>query len=146
MYKHILVATDGSDLAQHAVESGLELAKTLGARVTALTVTMPWEAIAVGEMTVVSPPADYERRANAHAGDVLAKVRSSAEKYGLVFEGLHASHSQPFRAIIDAAEAKGCDLIVVGSHGRTGLERLFIGSQAAKLLTHSKIPVLVHRE
>ena len=145
MYKHILIATDGSDLAQKGVDQGLALAKALAAKVTAVTVTEPLAAMLVGEAAIALPIDDYDKAASADAARILAGVTASAAKAGVPCDTLHVKDQYPAEGIVDAAKARGCDLIVVTSHGRRGLSRLLLGSQATRVLTHSEVPVLVCR-
>ena len=146
MYKNILIATDGSDLARHAVAHGLKLAKLVGAKTTIITVTMPWSAVAYGEMAVAIPPNEYDKSVKANADKILAAEAERAKESGVACETLQASDINPYQAILSTAQDKGCDLIVVGSHGRSGLSRILLGSETVKVLTHTKIPVLVWRE
>ena len=146
MYKHILLATDGSDLALHAAQEGLDLAKSLGAKVSAITVTIPWNTIIAGEVATAIPPGDYEHRVRANADMILAQVTAAAKARDITCATVQKADAQPWRAILNAATERSCHLIVVGSHGRSGLSRLIVGSEAIKLLTHSKLPVLIHRE
>jgi nucleotide-binding universal stress UspA family protein len=145
MYKHILLATDGSDLAQKGVDQGLALAKALGAKVTAVTVTEPMAAMLVGEAAIALPLDDYDKAASANASRILAGVSAAAGKVGVACDVLHVKDQYPAEGIVDAAKARGCDLIVMASHGRRGLSRLLLGSQATWVLTHSQVPVLVCR-
>lgn len=145
MYKHILIATDGSDLAAKAVATGLALAKELKANVTAVTATEPWTAMVSPEGAALSFPIDeYEKAAAENAARILAKVREDAANAGVACETLHATNF-PADAIIEAAQSRGCDLIVMSSHGRRGLARVLLGSQAVQVLTHSSVPVLICR-
>jgi nucleotide-binding universal stress UspA family protein len=145
MYKHILIATDGSDLAARAVTTGLGLAKVLKAKVTALTATEPWSAMISGEATAFAfPIEDYEKAAAAAAVGILAKVSEEAKKADVVCETVHVSDF-PAEGIIATAKSRGCDLIVMASHGRRGLARILIGSQATRVLTLSSVPVLICR-
>ncbi len=146
MYKHILLATDGSELARHAVNHGLALAKAVGARVTILTVTLPWSAVAYGDMAVAVPPDDYDRSTTEAAERTLATATTEAKSKGVACTTKHVSDLNPYQAMLKEAEEGKCDLIVVGSHGRSGLTRLLLGSETVKVLTHAKIPVLVWRE
>ena len=146
MYKHILIASDGSDLALHAAQQGVTLAKALGAKVTAITVTIPWHTVIAGEVATAIPPGDYDKRIRVNAESILAKVLTVAKARDVECATLQKSDALPWRAILAAAEERACDLIVVGSHGRSGLSRLLVGSEAIKILTHSKLPVLIHRE
>jgi nucleotide-binding universal stress UspA family protein len=145
MYKHILLATDGSDLAQKGVDQGLALAKALGAKVTAVTVTEPMAAMLMGEAAIALPLDDYDKAASANATQILAGVSAAAGKVSVACDVLHVKDRYPAEGIVDAAKARGCDLIVMASHGRRGLSRLLLGSQATGVLTHSQVPVLVCR-
>lgn len=146
MYRHLLIATDGSELSLKAAAQGIELAKAVGAKVTAMAVTAPWRSIAVGEVAAAIPAESYEKQAAAGAAEMLAKVQTLAAAAGLACDGVHASHVHPWEAILDAAQKQACDLVVMGSHGRRGIAGLLLGSETVKVLTHSKIPVLVYRE
>ncbi len=146
MYKHILIATDGSELALHAAQQGIALAKAVGAKLTAVTVTIPWSTVVAGEVATAIPPGDYDQRVRANADKILGQITSAAKTHDVECSALQLSDSQPWRGILETATKKDCDLIVVGSHGRSGLSRLLVGSEAIKLLTHSKLPVLIHRE
>jgi nucleotide-binding universal stress UspA family protein len=145
MYKHILIATDGSELAQKAVDQGLELAKMLGANVTAVTVTEPWPVTLVGDVVVAYPIEEYEQSAAESANKILAAVAGAAAKQGVACTTVHVKDRYPAEGIIDTAKSKACDLIAMSSHGRRGLTKLLLGSQAAEVLTHSTIPVLICR-
>jgi nucleotide-binding universal stress UspA family protein len=145
MYKHMLIATDGSELAQKAVEQGLELAKKIGANVTAVTVTEPWPVTMVGDVVVAYPIEEYEQSAAESAAKVLSNVSAAAARQGVACTTVHVKDKYPAEGIIDTAKAKGCDLIAMSSHGRRGLTKLLLGSQAAEVLTHSTIPVLICR-
>jgi len=90
-------------------------------------------------------PIEYKKHAEAHAETVLDTVSAAAKSAGVICETLHVEHAQVYRAIIDAASARKCDLIVMASHGRRGVSAVVLGSETVKVLTHSKIPVLVHR-
>jgi len=145
MFKHILLATDGSELAQRGVDQGLALAKALGAKVTAVTVTEPMTAMLVGEATIALPLDDYDKAASADAAQILAGVAAAASKAGVACETLHVKDQYPAEGIVEAAKAGGCDLVVMASHGRRGLSKLLLGSQATRVLTLSEVPVLVCR-
>lgn len=145
MYKHILIATDGSELAHKAVVQGLGLARALAAKVTAVTVTEPWTAVVPGEMGMAFPIDDYEKGAAQNAASLLAVVKAEADRVGMACETVHAPDTYPADGIINTAREKGCDLIVMASHGRRGISRLLIGSQANQVVVHSSIPVLIVR-
>jgi nucleotide-binding universal stress UspA family protein len=136
MYRHLLIATDGSELSVEAVVQGLSLAKTLGAKVTAVVVTEPPALMVGGEA--------HPQAIEADANSVLAPVREAAEKNGVACEAIHAKNQNPAEGIIQTAQEKGCDLIVMTTHGRR-LTRVLMGKQATKVLTYSSIPVLVCR-
>ena len=145
MFKNILIPTDGSDLAAKAVEQGVLFAKEIGAKITAVTVTEPFELVSVSQIQLEYTPIEYQKHAKAHAEKVLGTVSATAKSAGVVCDTLHVEHDQIYQAIIDAAEARKCDLIVMASHGRRGVSAVVLGSETVKVLTHSKIPVLVYR-
>lgn len=145
MYQHILIATDGSELAHKAIVQGFALAKALAAKVTVVTVTEPWTAVVPGEMGMAFPIDDYEKGAAENAASVLAPVKAEAAKTGVACETVHMPDQYPADGIINTAREKGCDLIVMASHGRRGISRLLIGSQANQVVVHSSIPVLIVR-
>jgi nucleotide-binding universal stress UspA family protein len=145
MCRHILIATDGSDLSGRAVRQGLALSQTLQAQATVITVTEPWDAVIIGEAAIVFPPAEYEKTSAANAAGMLALAREMAAEIGVSCETLHVKDRRPAEGIIETAKAKHCDLIVMGSHGRRGISRLVLGSQANEVVSHSTVPVLVCR-
>jgi nucleotide-binding universal stress UspA family protein len=148
MYKHILIATDGSDLAQKAEATGLTLAKALNAQATAVTATEPWDAFsmaALAERGMPNPVADYDECMAAAANRILRGVSETAKQIGVSCATLHIKDRHPAEGIIEAAKERGCDLIVVASHGRRGISRVLLGSQATKVVTLSLMPVLVCR-
>lgn len=144
MYKHVLIATDGSDLAQKAVTHGLALAKALGARVTAVTVTEPLATLITGDV-IAFPTEEYERAVTQSAQAILSAVTETAKEHGIACETLHEKDQFPAEGIIHAAKSGGCDLIVMASHGRRGLSKVLLGSQTTQVLTHTSIPVLIYR-
>jgi len=146
MYKHILLATDGSDLAVRAARHGLELAKAVSARTTVVTVTPPWPDIALSEIAVGRYHPDYEKRIAAYAAGCLGKIQEAAAPLGVPCEGVHLTAARAFDAIIATAKERSVDLIVVGSHGRRGVSALLLGSETTRILTHATTPVLVYRE
>jgi nucleotide-binding universal stress UspA family protein len=145
LIKNILIATDGSDLAAKAVEQGILFAKEIGAKIMAVTVTEPFHLLSVAPSQLEYTPIEYKKHAEAHAEKVLGAVSVGAKSAGVVCETLHVEHEHIYQAIIDAAEARRCDLIVMASHGRRGVSAVVLGSETVKVLTHSKIPVLVYR-
>ncbi|HXY13588.1 MAG TPA: universal stress protein [Terriglobales bacterium] len=145
MFKNILIATDGSELAWKAVEHGIALAKSIGAKVTVVTVSLPFHVFTLDPLVVEDTADQYKKRLQDHARKLLGSIADAAKAAGVACETVHVEHEHPYRAIIDAATTRGCDLITMASHGRRGVSALLLGSETVKVLTHSKIPVLVHR-
>lgn len=145
MFKHILIPTDGSDLSRKAVLYGVQLAKESGAKVTALTVTDPYRAATMGTVLIPIDEEEYEEQSRRLSERAMEQVKMAAEAADVPCETIREVHDQPYRAIIDAAHALSCDLIVMASHGRRGISALLLGSETVKVLTHSTIPVLVYR-
>lgn len=147
MFKSILIATDGSELANKALSAALELAKVNGASVVALTSSDPLSSAigggGFGTIDAGSILAELEEGYAKHAQAILAHARDIAQAQGVNIETRYLAEHRPADAIIEAAEKIGCDTIVMGSHGRRGLERMILGSQAAEVLARSTIPVLV---
>jgi nucleotide-binding universal stress UspA family protein len=143
MYKHILIATDGSALATKAVVSGLQLAKALGAHVTAISATNPWTSFAFEVPPAFDFPVDeYQKAAEADTVGILSAVRTRAREIGVECDTVHAN-KHPADAILETTKSKGCDLIVMASHGRRGIARALLGSQAASVVASSPVPVLI---
>ena len=145
MFKHILLPTDGSDLSRKAVLYGVRLAKECKSRVTGLTLIEPYHVAAMDAVLVSIDEGEYEAESRRMAERALEQVSMAADAAGVPCDTIHEVHEQPYRAIIDAAHAKACDLIVMASHGRRGVAALLLGSETVKVLTHSTIPVLVYR-
>ncbi|MGN6465389.1 MAG: universal stress protein [Rhizobiaceae bacterium] len=148
MYEHILIATDGSELAAKGVRHGLALAGPLGARVTVLTVSEPLQlqaakqAVAAG---VDDPVARYDQQIDDDMKDRFEPIERQAAERRIQIDLLHEIDQSPAQAILRTARLKGCDLIVMTSHGRHGAARLLLGSQTAAVLAHTTVPVLVVR-
>ena len=145
MYKHILIATDGSAVGDKAIEQGLEVAKKFGAKATIIKVTEMWSALDVAGRDALSKIETYEKAAGDAAREVLAKAKAIADKAGVACETVHVSDRVPAEGIVATADARNCDLIVMGSHGRRGINKLLLGSQAQNVLAHTKKPVLIAR-
>jgi nucleotide-binding universal stress UspA family protein len=146
MYKHILIPTDGSELAGHAVTNGLSLAKSVGAKVSVIVVETPFNVFSVQESKVHQMSEAFAQHAvqiKKHAESVLSGVAAAAKAAGVACDTIQVEDEQPYQAIIAAAKDRGCDLIVMASHGRSGLSALLLGSVTNKVLTHTKTPVLV---
>jgi nucleotide-binding universal stress UspA family protein len=146
MYKHLLIAVDGSELSDKALNHGVGLAKALNAKVTIVHVTPPWASIAVGEIAVMFPPQEYEANMAEASAQLLGRMSKAAAAAGVTAATVHVSDPHPDKGIVAAGEKAGCDLLVMGSHGRRGIAGLLLGSVTARTLTHSKVPVLVYRE
>lgn len=147
MYKHILVATDGSDLARKAIASAVALAKGMDAKVTGVY-AVPEYIPPVDAMVPVyqfPSPDEYQRQAAIEAEMVLKDVGEACTAAGVPFELTHGIDSHPYRLILSEAKARGCDLICMSSHGRRGLTAMLLGSETQKVLTHGNLPVLVIR-
>jgi nucleotide-binding universal stress UspA family protein len=145
MYTNILIPTDGSELAGKAVEHGIDLAERIGAKVTVLTVLPPFHTFTTDTQMIEDTPVQYKARMQKQAANTLGAVTHAAQAAGVACEAVQVEHEHPYRAIIDTAELKGCDLIVMASHGRHGISAIVLGSETVKVLTHCKIPMLVHR-
>jgi len=145
MYKNILLPTDGSRLAGKAVTHGVALAKRLDAKITVLTVTPPFRVFTIDTQMLEDTQSQYKTRMRTHVTRTLDAVARTAKRAGVSCDTHHVEHEHVYKAIIDTAKSKGCDLIVMASHGRRGISAIVLGSETIKVLTHSKIPVLVHR-
>ena len=145
MYTNMLIPTDGSELAGKAIQHGLALAKRIGAKATVLTVLPPFHTLTTDMQMIEDTPARYKARMQEHAEKTLGAAAKAAQAAGVACETVQVEHEHPYRAIIEMAKSKGCDLIVMASHGRHGVSALVLGSETIKVLTHCKIPVLVHR-
>ena len=145
MHTHILIPTDGSELFAEAIQYGTALAKAVNAKVTGVTVSSPFHVFAADPDMATDTSASYKKRMTAVAARRLAQVKDAAAAAGVSCDVVHVDHDHPHQAIIDVANAKGCDLIVMASHGRRGISAIVLGSETLKVLTHSTIPVLVCR-
>ena len=148
MYRHILIATDGSDLAGKGVQHGLALALQLQARATVLTVSEPVSTgfdDALGWSAVATSLPDFQKAREEAARKVLDGVTAQAQSAGIDPQLLHVADRYAAEAIVDTAEQQGCDLIVMASHGRRALGRLLLGSQTSEVLAQCGVPVLVIR-
>jgi len=148
MYKHILIATDGSELAGRALAHGLALAKELKAPVTVVTVTQLWSALemaAEAGKANLDPVRKFEDMAAASAKVILDAAAEKAKVAGVTCELVHIPDQHPAEGIIAIAEKKSCDLVVMASHGRRTVGRLLLGSQVNEVLAHSKVPMLIVR-
>jgi nucleotide-binding universal stress UspA family protein len=149
MFKHILIPTDGSRLAAKGLKAGLRLAKALGAKVTGVYVIGPYVPPVYADASVGYVPGltfqDYEKVAKAHAAKALAAIERAAAAAGVRCVTQQVTAMHPWQGILKVARARKCDAIAMASHGRSGLGGLLLGSETARVLAHSKIPVLVIR-
>jgi nucleotide-binding universal stress UspA family protein len=143
MYANILLSTDGSDVARHGVAHGIALAKALNTKVTVITVSDP---LPVGYAGWI-PPQDmidsFDAARDERAGKILHEARMMAEQSGVPAELLHVQSMHPAAAIIETARSRGCDLIVMSSHGHRGFKKLVLGSQTSEVVADGSVPVLV---
>ena len=148
MYANILLSTDGSEVARNGVRHGIALAKALNAKTTVITVTEPLPVdYGSGHASGWSPSQEeidrFDAACKERAGKVLDEARAMAEHIGISAELLHIPNAHPASAMIETAKSRGCDLIVMGSHGRRGLRKFFLGSQTSEVLANGNVPVLV---
>jgi nucleotide-binding universal stress UspA family protein len=147
MYKHILVATDGSKLSQKAVTHAIALAQALGAKMTVFYASPDYPLPAYADGVVYEPVSkkEYAALANREAEKILKAIAEKAEAGGLDCATMHTIAPAPWEAILAAAKKAKADAIVMASHGRRGVSALLLGSETQKVLTHSKLPVIVVR-
>jgi nucleotide-binding universal stress UspA family protein len=145
MFKHILIPVDGSPTAMQAVEKAVGLAKAFGSAVTAIYVIDPYPFTGVGTDFAYGQ-AQYLSAATAEANDAIKAAREQMEAAGLPVDTRIVEAHTPWRGILETASAVGVDLVVMGSHGRRGLEKLVLGSVAQRVLQHANLPVLVVRD
>ena len=142
MYKKILVATDGSALAQSAATTAAQLAKTQGAEVIGVYVIDPFPYIGIGDASAAGLQA-YLAESRSVAGQALDALGKVCAAEGVAFAGDTIERNVVYEGVIETAQAEGCDLIVMASHGRQGMKALILGSVAQKVLTHASVPVLI---
>jgi len=147
MYKHLLVATDGSKLSAKAVTHAIGLAGALDARLTAFYVAPDYPLPMVAEGVVFEPVSrkEYASLMAKEAARIVGAVASKAKAAGVDCATDHAIAPTPWEAILAAAKKRKCDAIVMASHGRRGVSALLLGSETQKVLTHGKLPVIVVR-
>jgi nucleotide-binding universal stress UspA family protein len=145
MFKHILMPTDGSELSEAAIQKAIQLAKSINAKVTGFHVILPFHVFTTKTQMVEDTREQYERESKIQAEQFLGVIKKAAEKAGVSCDADYVTSNHPYEMIINAAEKKGCDLIMMASHGRRGVQGVLIGSETQKVLTHTKIPVLVVR-
>jgi nucleotide-binding universal stress UspA family protein len=145
MFKHILIPTDGSPLSTEALEKAFDFAVESKAQVTVLAVIEPLQVFTVYPVGMDIAYAEYEQRANEQADGILADAKAKAEQRGLACGIVKKQSVDPAGCIVKTAEEKGCDAIIMASHGRSGFKAFMLGSVTMKVLAGSKLPVLVYR-
>ena len=145
MFKHLLVPTDGSELSEAAIQAAVQFAKSIKARVTGFYAMPKFHVLAYGPEMVTDTRPEFAKDCKAHADRVLAVIVQAAKAADVPCETVLQTNDQPYEAIIATAKEKGCDLIMMASHGRSGMQAFLLGSETQKVLAHSRIPVLVFR-
>lgn len=147
MFRKILFPTDGSDLSLKSTATVVALAQLHGAQLVSVSVIQPFPFVPVGDtgVSLTPEPAVYETQMRTVAQDNVDKVAGAASAGKVPFEGVVGFTASPYEFIVETAEKHGCDLIVMASHGRTGLNKLILGSETQKVLSHTHLPVLVLR-
>jgi len=145
MFKTILVPTDGSELSDKPIKAAIEMAQLTDGRIVAMTVAEPYPFTPLYQSAAVADATIYEDRMRMVAQGHLQRIADAAREAGVPCETVIAQSFSPFEEIIATARQHGCDVIFMASHGRKGLNRLFIGSETQKVLAHTDIPVLVFR-
>ncbi|MCC7187087.1 MAG: universal stress protein [Acidobacteria bacterium] len=146
MFKHILIPTDGSERSENAIRYGMDLAKVHGARVTVIHVVPDFHLMIAYE-GAFDPATEekIEREALAKAEGYLASAKKVADEVGVSCESVRATSDHPYDEICKTAEQRGCDLILMTSHGRRSIMSMLLGSETRKVLSHASVPVLVVR-
>jgi nucleotide-binding universal stress UspA family protein len=147
MYRNILVATDGSRLSAKAITHAIALARALGAKLTGFYASPDYPLPAYADSVMYEPvsPREYAAMCKKEADRILSAVGAKAKAAGIRFTAVQAVATAPWEAILAAARKEKCDAIVMASHGRRGVSALLLGSETQKVLTHSKLPVIVVR-
>lgn len=147
MFKNVLIPTDGSKLSAKAIKSGVAFARSVNAQITGCHVVEPFRPYYFGDYIPPDMPTaeEFERHAREAGEKYLEQLETAARAAGLKYAGSVIIADTPYAGIIDAAKKGKCDLIFMASHGRRGLSGILLGSETHKVLTHSKIPVLVYR-
>lgn len=145
MFKQILLPTDGSELSQRAVLAGVSFAKEVGAQVIGMTALPDFHTFTANADMIESTEDEYMASSEARGARHLAVVADAARAVGVPCTTVLTRSDQPYAAILQTARDRGCDLIIMASHGRRGLSGMLLGSETQKVLLHSAIPVMVYR-
>ena len=146
MLDHILIPTDGTELSARAARFAVQLAKKMAAKVTAVTVTTPADAMMFGEVRIIRNAEEYEEKMSASARAMLDAIGALAAEASVPCEKVHVRSELPWHGILEAAKSRNADMIVMASHGRRGLSAMVIGSETQKVVNHSHVPVTIYRE
>jgi nucleotide-binding universal stress UspA family protein len=145
MFKHVLLPTDGSSLSQAAIQKGVQFAKSMQAKITGISVMPEQKYYLYQADLTIQVKEETAKQHKKQAGENLSFIEKAAKDANIPCETLCEISDHPYEAIIRVAEKNACDLIMMASHGRRGVKGLLLGSETQKVLTHSKIPVLVYR-
>ena len=145
MFKHLLLPTDGSELSEAAIRKGVRFAKESNAKVTGVSVMPEFHVLTFNTAMIEDTKKVFLAESRAQAKANLALLKKLAEEEGVTCDTEVAVSDHPYEEIIRTAEARGCDLIMMASHGRQGARAVLLGSETQKVLTHTRIPVLVYR-
>ena len=143
MFKHLLLPTDGSPLSDFAIQKAIQFARSVGAKVTGVTVMPEYHMLSYAVESLQDTRSQYEIDARRHADQYLSKVSEAATGADVFCDTVAVTGDHPYAQIIATAEERHCDLIVMASHGRKGIQALLLGSETHKVLTHTRIPVLI---
>lgn len=147
MFKHVLIPTDGTEFSQNAIKAGIQFAKEIGAKVTGFYAAEEYPIPPFGEYIPpdLLSPEEFRLNEEIRAKRILSTIEKMAEDEDVTCHTLSAPSFSPWNAIVKAAEGEGCDLIFMASHGRKGIASILLGSETNKVVTHTKIPVLVYK-
>jgi nucleotide-binding universal stress UspA family protein len=145
MFKQILLPTDGSDLSERAVLAGVSFAREIGAKVIGLTVTPEFHTFTYKTEMLEATEDEFNASTQRQAAKNLAVISDGASTAGVPCDVVQVTSDEPWAAILQVAKDRGCDLIIMASHGRRGIKALILGSETQKVLVHTDIPVLVYR-
>lgn len=145
MFTSILFPTDGSPLSDQAAQTAIAFAKLNQAKLVAISVVQPFPFSPMADGGIVLDASLYEEQMNVSARQALEKIGAAALAANVPFEGVLALSPSPYEEIVNTAQVHQCDIILMASHGRKGLNKLFVGSETQKVLAHTELPVLVLR-
>ena len=145
MFKHLLLPTDGSELSETAIRQGLRFAKESRAKVTGVSVTPEFHVLTFNTAMIEDTKKTFLAECRDQAKANLARLKKAADEEGVLCDIEIVVSDHPYQAIIRTAESRGCDLIMMASHGRHGVQAVLLGSETQKVLAHTRIPVLVYR-